>query len=182
MYATVDKSGHFTGVVYYEMTQVVQDWHDDMGFTWIVVEKSPEPTGEDGEYGKPTTEEKLASVKQAKVNEINTAFQAAELLPVTIGGHAYRGGFESGLAIDAQRRAMLEYSAVNPLAEITTVDFFDAGGAKVTLPLSSEDQIDALDVCLALHQSAVANAFKCAQLVAAVHAATTLSDVEAITW
>lgn len=77
---------------------------------------------------------------------------------------------------------MLEYSAVNPLAGITTVDFFDANGVRVTLPLSSEDQIDALDVCLALHQSAVANAFKCSQLIAAIHAATTLSEVEAITW
>ena len=182
MYATVDKNGHFTGVVYSEMTQVVQDWHDDMGFTWIVVEKSPEPVGPDGEYGKPTTEEKLASVKQAKVHEINTAFQEADLSPVVVGRHAYKGGFESGLAIDAQRRAMLEYSAVNPLAEITTVDFFDVEGARVTLPLSSENQIDALDVCLALHQSASVNSFKCAQLVAAVHAATTLSDVEAITW
>ena len=182
MYATVDKNGHFTGVVYPEMTQVIQDWHDDMGFTWIVVEKNPEPIGEDGEYGKPTIEQKLASVKQAKVHEINTAFQEADLSPVVIGGHSYKGGFESGLAIDAQRRAMLEYSAVNPLAGITTVDFFDVEGAKVTLPLSSEDQIDALDVCLALHQSAAANAFKCAQLIAAIHAATTLSDVEAITW
>ena len=182
MYATIDKNGHFTGVVYSEMTKVIQEWHDDMGFTWVVVEKSPEPVGPDGEYGKPTTEEKLANAKQAKVNEINTAFQEADQNPVVVGGHSYKGGFESGLAIDAQRRAMLEYSAVNPLAGITTVDFFDAGGAKVTLPLSSEDQIDALDVCLAIHQSAVASAFKCAQLVAAVHAATTLSDVEAITW
>lgn len=186
MYATVDKNGHFTGVVYSEMTKVVQDWHEAMGFTWVVVEKRPEPIGEDDfgrkKYGKPTTEEKLAFAKQAKVNEINTAFQEADLNPVVVGGHAYKGGFESGLAIDAQRRAMLEYSAVNPLAGITTVDFFDVEGIKVTLPLSSEDQIDALDVCLALHQSASANAFKCAQLVAAVHAATTLSDVEAIRW
>jgi hypothetical protein len=86
------------------------------------------------------------------------------------------------LAIDAQRRAMLEYSAVNPLAEITTVDFFDVDGAKVTLPLSSEDQIDALDVCLALHQSASANAFKCAQLIAAARAATTIEAINAIKW
>lgn len=182
MYATVDKNGHFTGVVYSEMTQVVQEWHDDMGFTWIVVEKSPEPIGEDGEYGKPTTEEKLAFAKQAKVNEINTAFQVADLNPVVVGGHAYKGGFESGLAIDAQRRAMLEYSAVNPLAEITTVDFFDVEGVRVTLPLSSEDQIDALDVCLALHQSVSTNSFKRAQLIAAAKAATTIEEVNAIKW
>ena len=57
MYATVDKNGHFTGVVYSEMTQSIQDWHDDAGFTWVVVEKSPEQIGEDDEYGKPTAEQ-----------------------------------------------------------------------------------------------------------------------------
>ena len=132
-------------------------------------------------YGM-SPEEKLAYVKQAKVTEINAAFQAAELLPVTIGGHAYRGGFESGLAIDAQRRAMLEYSAVNPLAGITTVDFFDVEGAKVTLPPSSEDQIDALDVCLAVGQAAAINSFKCAQLIAAVRAANSIEAVSTIHW
>ena len=182
MYATVDKNGHFTGVVYYEMTQVVQDWHDDMGFTWIVVEKSPEPIGPDGEYGKPTTEEKLAAVKQAKVTEINAAFQAAELLPVTIGGHAYRGGFESGLAIDAQRRMLVEYAIVNPLAGITTVDFFDIAGAAITLPLNSDTELDALDICLAVGQTAAINSFKCAQLIAAVRAANSIEAVSAIHW
>lgn len=61
MYATADKNGHFTGVVYSEMTQSIQDWHDDAGFTWVVVEKNPEPIGEDGlgreKYGKPTREQ-----------------------------------------------------------------------------------------------------------------------------
>ena len=132
-------------------------------------------------YGM-SPEEKLAAVKQAKVYEIDIAFQEADLNPVYVGGHAFRGGFESGLAIDAQRRAMLEYSAVNPLAEITTVDFFDVNGAKVTLPLSSEDQIDALDVCLALHQSATVNAFKCAQLITAAMSATTIEAIDAIHW
>ena len=126
--------------------------------------------------------EALKKSRAEKIAEINAAFQAAELLPVTICGHAYRGGFESGLAIDAQRRAMLEYSAVNPLAGITTVDFFDVNGVRVTLPLSSEDQIDALDVCLALHQSAAANAFKCAQLITAVRAANSIEAVSANHW
>ena len=61
MYATVDKNGHFTGVVYSEMTQSIQDWHDDAGFTWVVVEKNPEPIGDADsgleKYGKPTTEQ-----------------------------------------------------------------------------------------------------------------------------
>ncbi len=64
MYATVDKHGYFTGAVYAEMTQDVRDWHADAGFTWVIVEKSPKQIGKDGEYGRPTTEEKLATVKQ----------------------------------------------------------------------------------------------------------------------
>lgn len=182
MYATIDKSGHFTGVVYSEMTQVIQDWHDDMGFTWVVVEKSPEPVGPDGEYGKPTTEEKLANAKQAKVAEINAAFQEADLNPVVVGGHAYRGGFQSGMATDAQRRMMVEYAAANPLAGISTADFFDIHGATVTLPLNSETELDALDVCLAVGQAAAINSFKCAQLIAAVRAANSIEAVSTIHW
>lgn len=65
MYATVDKNGYFTGVVYSEMTQSIQDWHDDAGFTWVVVEKDPEPVGEDDKYGKPTPEQ-LADTARAE--------------------------------------------------------------------------------------------------------------------
>ena len=126
--------------------------------------------------------EALEKSRAEKIAEINAAFQEADLNPVVVGGHAYKGGFESGLAIDSQRRAMLEYSAVNPLAGITTVDFFDVNGEKVTLSLSSETQIDALDVCLALHQSASVNSFKCSQLIAAVRAANSIEAVSAIHW
>ena len=182
MYATIDKNGHFTGVVYSEMTQVVQDWHDDMGFTWIAVEKSPEPVGPDGEYGKPTAKEKLAAVKQAKIYEINIAFQEADLNPVVVGEHAYIGGFESGLALDAQRRMLIEYAKANPLAGITTVDLFDIAGATITLPLNSDTELDALDICLAVGQTATINSFKCAQLIAAVRAANSIEAVSAIHW
>ena len=142
------------------------------------------PRLEAGEQIAPwkTDEELLEEARAAKIAEIDAAFQEADVNPVVVGGHAYKGGFESGLAVDAQRRAMLEYSAVNPLAEITTVDFFDVGGAKVALPLSSETEIDALDVCLVLHQSASANAFKCAQLITAAMSATTIEAIDAIHW
>lgn len=126
--------------------------------------------------------ELLDAAKREKIVGIEAAFVVAEQQPVSVGGHSYTGGLQSGLTIDAQRRAMVEYALVNPLAGITSVDFFDVAGAKVTLPLSSDTEIDALDVCLALHQSASANAFKCAQLIAALHAAKTLPEIEAITW
>lgn len=61
MYATVDKNGHFTGVVYSEMTQNIQEWHDDAGFTWVVVEKSPAPIGDADsgrkKYSKPSNDQ-----------------------------------------------------------------------------------------------------------------------------
>lgn len=76
MYATVDKNGHFTGVVYSEMTQNIQDWHDDAGFAWVVVEKNPEPIGEDDlgneKYGKPTTEQLAATVRHHRDHLIET--------------------------------------------------------------------------------------------------------------
>lgn len=74
MYATVDKNGHFTGVVYSEMTQSIQEWHDDAGFTWVVVEKNPEPIGDDDEYGKPTTEQ-LAATARAERDRLIESFR-----------------------------------------------------------------------------------------------------------
>lgn len=69
MYATVDKNGYFTGVVYSEMTKGIQDWHDDAGFTWVVVEKNLEPIGEDDKYGKPTLEQ-LADTARAQRDQL----------------------------------------------------------------------------------------------------------------
>lgn len=132
-------------------------------------------------YGMPP-EERLAAIKQAKIAEIDAAFGDVEQQPVTVGGHAYRGGFQSGLALDAQRRMMVEYAAANPHAAIVTVDFFDVTGTRVTLPLASDTEIDALDVCLAVGQAAAANSFKCAQLIAAAQQAVSIADVEAIKW
>ena len=126
--------------------------------------------------------EALEKARAEKIAEIDAAFAEAEQQPVTIGPYQFKGGFESGLAIDAQRRAMVEYAAVNPHAGITTVDFFDITGKLITLPLSSDTEIDAFDVCLAIHQAASINAFKCAQLVAAARDATTIAEINAIHW
>lgn len=82
MYATVDKHGYFTGAVYSEMTQDVQDWHAEAGFTWVIVEKSPKQIGKHGEYGRPTTEEKLATVEHVvRLNHISLR----ENVKVTVG-------------------------------------------------------------------------------------------------
>ena len=127
-------------------------------------------------------EELLEEARQAKIAEINAAFAEAEQQLVSIGPHLFKGGFESGLALDAARRMMVEYATANPLAGITTVDFFDVNGATITLPLNSETELDALDVCIAVGQAAAANSFKCAQLVAAAKDATTVAEINAIHW
>ena len=129
-----------------------------------------------------TEEELLEEARTAKIAEINAAFQGAEELPVSVGSHSYKGGFQSGLALDAQRRMLVEYAAANPLAGISTADFFDIHGATVTLPLNSKTKLDALDVCLAVGQAAVINSFKCAQLIAAVRAANSIEAVSTIHW
>lgn len=124
----------------------------------------------------------LDDLKQSKIKEINDAFRDAEQQPVSVGGHKLKGGFESGLALDAQRRMLVEYAAANPLAGISTADFFDIHGATVTLPLNSETELDALDVCLAVGQASAINSFKCAQLIAAVRAANSIEAVSTIHW
>ena len=124
----------------------------------------------------------LDDLKQSKIKEIKDAFQDAEQQPVSVGGHKFKGGFESGLALDAARRMMIDHAATNPPAGITTVDFFDIYGSTVTLPLFSEAEIDALDVCLTVGHAATLNSFKCAQLIAAARAATTIEAINAIHW
>ena len=127
-------------------------------------------------------EELLEEARQVKIGEIDAAFLGAEELPVSVGSHSYKGGYQSGLALDAQRRMLVEYAAANPLAGISTADLFDIHGATVTLPLNSETELDALDVCLAVGQAAAINSFKCAQLIAAVRAANSIEAVSTIHW
>lgn len=129
-----------------------------------------------------TEAELLEEARAAKIAEIDAAFALAEQQPVSIGGHKFKGGFDSGLALDAARRMMIEHAATNPHAGITTVDFFDIYGSTVTLPLFSETEIDALDVCLTVGHAATLNSFKCAQLIAAARAATTIEAINAIHW
>ena len=127
-------------------------------------------------------EELLEEARQVKIGEIDAAFALAEQQPVSVGGHKFKGGFTSGLALDAVRRIMIEHAETNPSAGITTVDFFDIYGSAVTLPLFSETEVDALDVCLTVGHSATLNSFKCAQLIAAARAATAIEAINAIHW
>ncbi len=124
---------------------------------------------------------KLTRAKVAKAEEIETAFQAAEATPITVNGWQFKGGFTSGLAIDAQRRAAEMYRQLNPQAP-DTATFFDVHGTPVTVPLLSDAEVDAADICLSISYVVSLNTFKYEQLRNAVWAAITAEEVAAISW
>lgn len=126
-------------------------------------------------------ESKLQRAKAAKAVEIEEAFQVAEATPVSVNGWQFKGGFTSGLAIDAQRRAAEMYRQLNPQAP-DTATFFDVHGTPVTVPLLSDTEIDAADICLSMSYIVSLNTFKYEQLRNAVWAATTAEEVAAISW
>lgn len=124
---------------------------------------------------------KLARAKAAKAAEIEAAFQASEAAPVSVNGWKFKGGFTSGLAIDAQRRLAEMYHQLNPAAP-ETATFFDVQGQPLTVPLLSDKEIDAADICLSVGVIVGQNTFKYEQLRNAVWAATTVEEVAAISW
>ena len=135
----------------------------------------------DGAFVFTDVRETLADVKTRKLQEIEAAFQAAESAPVSVNGWQFKGGFTSGLAIDAQRRAAEMYRQLNPMAP-ETVSLFEVHGLPVTVPLLSDTEIDAADICLTISYIVAQNTFKYEQLRNAVWAATTAEEVAAISW
>ena len=123
----------------------------------------------------------LARARGEKAAEIDAAFRLAEGTPIPVNGWQFKGGFTSGLAIDAQRRAAEMHHELNPMAP-DTVTFFDVRGTPVTVPLLSDTEIDAADNCLSISSIVSLNTFKYEQLRNAVWAATTAEDVAAISW
>ena len=128
-----------------------------------------------------SAEATLAKAKAAKASEIDAAFIAAEATPVAVNGWLFKGGFTSGLAIDAQRRAAEMYRQLNPQAP-DTATFFEVHGTPVTVPLLSDTEIDAADICLSISHIVSLNTFKYEQLRNAVWAATTAEEVAALSW
>ena len=135
----------------------------------------------DGAFVFTDVRETLVDVKTRKLQEIEAAFQAAEATPVAVNGWQFKGGFTSGLAIDAQRRAAEMYRQLNPQAP-DTATFFDVHGTPVTVPLLSDAEVDAADICLSISYVVSLNTFKYEQLRNAVWAAITAEEVAAISW
>ena len=135
----------------------------------------------DGAFVFTDVRETLADAKTRKLQEIEAAFQAAESAPVSVNGWQFKGGFTSGLAIDAQRRAAEMYRQLNPQAP-DTATFFDVHGTPATVPLLSDVEVDAADICLSISYVVSLNTFKYEQLRNAVWAAITAEEVAAISW
>ena len=71
-YATIDKNGKFTGTVYKEITEVVQQWHIDNDCLWLEVVGDSLPnmgTDDSPDYGNATAEQ----IKTAKINTIGAS-------------------------------------------------------------------------------------------------------------
>ena len=135
----------------------------------------------DGAFVFTDIRETLVDAKTRKLQEIEAAFQAAESAPVSVNGWQFKGGFTSGLAIDAQRRAAEMYRQLTPQAP-DTATFFDVHGTPVTVPLLSDAEVDAADICLSISYVVSLNTFKYEQLRNAVWAAITAEEVAAISW
>ena len=135
----------------------------------------------DGAFVFTDVRETLADAKTRKLQEIEAAFQAAEATPVAVNGWQFKGGFTSGLAIDAQWRAAEMYRQLNPQAP-DTATFFDVHGTPVTVPLLSDAEVDAADICLSISYVVSLNTFKYESLRNAVWAAASIEEVSAISW
>ena len=135
----------------------------------------------DGAFVFTDIRETLEDAKTRKLQEIEAAFQAAESAPVSVNGWQFKGGFTSGLAIDAQRRAAEMYRQLNPQAP-DTATFFDVHGTPVPVPLLSDTEVDAADICLSISYVVSLNTFKYEQLRNEVWAATTAEEVASISW
>lgn len=134
----------------------------------------------------------LDDLKQSKIKEINDAFQDAEQQPVGVGGYKFKGGFTSALALDGERRGIIEENNAiiagflpgEPAPDLlhTTVTFFTVDGVLAQVPLFDTEQIDAVDVCQAVRMQASYNSFKCERLKAAAKAAKSIEELAAIKW
>lgn len=77
----------------------------------------------------------LSAAKNAKHNDIRTAFNAAAVLPITdANSNVWSGGFDSALKIDAAKR-MAE------MAGATTVSLFDDANVEHVLSIAEADVV-----------------------------------------
>lgn len=124
----------------------------------------------DGVVKTPFPAPSLSDLKDAKYNEIRDAYNIAADMPVTALSATWNGGFDSAIKLDAAKR-------LSESAGASGVRFYDIDNVAHDLSFA-----DALTVCIAVavaYQTALGNK---QTKFAAIKAATTKAQVNAITW
>ncbi len=127
-----------------------------------------------------TSEEILIEKKLELYQLLEQKSKEEELIPVPVGPYVFRGGADSGYALKAWLDGAIYYRDKMPELEITTVDFYDIYGNKVVVPIESDTDLDAWEICMAVRNNAGAVLFKYANLKKLVDEATTVEDLDAV--
>lgn len=112
----------------------------------------------------------LAELKASKIVEIRMAYEAAALTPVDALGFTWDGGFDSAIKLDAAKRLC-------EAAGQTSVTFFDTNNVAHDLNFT-----DALTVCISVAVAFQIQLAKKQTLFAQINAATSKTQVAAISW
>lgn len=127
-----------------------------------------------------TTEDLLVERKTELYILLEQKSKEEELTPVPIGPYTFRGGEDSGYALKAWLDGAIYYRDKMPELEITTVDFYDVYGNKVVVPIESDTDLDAWEICMAVRNNAGAILFKYSNLKKLVYEAQSLQEIDAI--
>ena len=112
----------------------------------------------------------LNEAKENKKEEIRQAFNAEAVLPVTVNGVDYNGGYDSVVRLSVAKDLAASQGA-------TTVDFYDASNQLQTVTLADADTI------ITTINSAFQTVFaKKQNLMVQIDSALTFADVDAIVW
>jgi hypothetical protein len=119
---------------------------------------------------KPFPAKPLSELKIEKLNEIRATYEAATALPVEALGKTWDGGFDSAIKLDAALRLSQAAGAQN----VTFYDTFNVG--------HELDFVDALTVCIAVTVNFQMTLAKKQSLFTAINAATSKTQLAAISW
>lgn len=119
---------------------------------------------------KPLVAPTIDELKEAKFTEVRTAYDAAALQPVEVLGFTWDGGFDSAIKLDAAKR-------LSEAANASGVRFYDTSNIGHDLNFT-----DALSVCIAVAVAFQTVLAKKQALFGQINAATTIPQVDAISW
>jgi hypothetical protein len=122
----------------------------------------------------------LAKAKRAKMEYIESEYQAKIHGSMSIGGYDFPLDPDRAIVRDGYYRAMQYAAALDP--HIKTVKFITSDLKEVDLPIGDDNNIDANDINSQLGLAISVFVFRKSELIRALNEANTVSDVEKITW